>query len=207
MSGPETDPRPLVVLIHGLVRSPASMLPLAWRLERRGWEVLRIGYASTRRDLAGCIAEVRARIPTGRPLHLVGHSLGGVISAALLRDPGGLDIRRVVQLGAPNLGSGAANRAAEYALIREIGGPVLEQLRRHRNTRDPDPRIGAVAGDVWPRLGSVPNDGVVSVRSAVSGAGDHVTVPVLHSLLPASAEVAERVDEFLAHGRFEKRSK
>ncbi len=195
------------ILIHGLGRSPASMLPIAWRLARAGFAVQRPGYPSTRMGVDEAIAYVRRTLAQttehGQVMDLVGHSLGGLISAALLRDPRGLSIGRVVQLGAPNLGSPLASRLGGPGPVRRICGPALRDLRAH--TRHPERRdeIAAIAGTLGPRGLPMngPNDGAVSVKSAWSGAGHRTAVPVLHSFLPASSDVADLTVQFLTDGR------
>ena len=201
------DVRPTVVLLHGLALSPLFMLPMARRLAAQGWAVRRIGYDSRRQGFGESVAEVRRQLPSG-PIHIVGHSLGGLIGAALLRDPQGADIRRVVQMGSPNLGSPHASRVQRIAPLRWFYGPVLEELEIHDETPDRDPRIGAIAGavDLPVDVTDGPGDGTVSVVSALAAAGDHVTVPITHSLLPLSRRVAAHVHSFLTDGRFRKGS-
>lgn len=192
-----------VVLIHGLGRGTGSMVPLSWRLQARGFRTCRIGYASTRHDLAGNLALVRSRLAGLGPVDLVGHSLGGVIAARLLRDPRGLDIRRVVQLGAPNLGSALATRMAGVWPVRHLCGPMIADLNASVVRHRPHPQIAAIAGTGgFPGIPLTrPHDGAVTVRSAWAGAGHRAAVPVLHTVLPISARAAKRVAEFLETGR------
>lgn len=198
---PEAQDRPRVVLLHGLALGPWAMALMARRLERRGWRCQRIGYRSTSQPFAESLADVRAKMPPD-PLHIVGHSLGGLIGAALLHDPQGLQIGRVVQLGSPNLGSPQAVRAGWLAPLRWFYGPVLPELRPHDGPVTPDLRIGAVAGTIWPNVSGGQGDGTVRLESAIAAAGDHVTVRVMHTLLPFSAQVARHVGDYLADGRF-----
>lgn len=195
-----------VVLLHGLGRSPASMLPLAWRLRRAGFRCLRPGYPSTRLPVAEAVDHVRAQIARlGGAFHIAGHSLGGLIGAMLLRE-GTLPIARVVQLGAPNLGAPAADRLAGAWALRQICGPALGDLGRHDRTPDPHPCIGAIAGVLGPPLPGIdiadPHDGAVEQTSAWAGAGHHASVPALHTMLPLSAQAARLTAHFLKHGRF-----
>lgn len=192
-----------MVLLHGLALWPGFMAPMARRLRRRGWSVRIVGYDSRRQDLAASVAQVRGRLDPGQALHLVGHSLGGLIAAALLRDPRGLQIGRVVQIGSPNLGSRRAARAQAILPLRRFYGPVLADLHCHRNAPDPNDGIGAIAGAIRPDLWGSRGDGTVGRTSALAGAGHHVTVRVMHTLLPLSAEVASHAAGFLADGRFD----
>jgi pimeloyl-ACP methyl ester carboxylesterase len=201
----------LVVLIHGLGRTAASMWPLAMRLRRAGFEVARVGYPSTRLGVADAVTHVRGtltRLAGGRVMDLVGHSLGGLIAARLLRDPGGLSIRRAVQLGSPNLGSAMADLLGVTWPVRRLCGPAVEELRAHRQRTPADGRIAAIAGTggFWKGVMAGPHDGTVAVRSAWSGAGHRAAVPVLHSLLPASSRVAWLVMTFLRQGSFQERA-
>ena len=190
-----------VVLLHGLALWPGFMKPMAGRLAKRGWQTQPIGYRSRHQNFAASVAEVRAALPDG-PIHLVGHSLGGLIAADLLRDPQGLEIGRVVQLGSPNLGSPQATRAGWIAPIRWFYGPVLAELRPHQDGPEPHDHIGAVAGTIWPNMAGGKGDGAVTLESALAAAAMHVTVRVMHTLLPLSAAVAGHVGDFLSDGQF-----
>ena len=197
---------PLVILIHGLGRDTGSMLPLSWRLARAGFRTQRVGYPSTRGDIATNEAALRRALACvqSEPVDLVGHSLGGLLSARILRDPQGLAIRRVVQIGSPNRGSALADRAARLWPVRRVCGPTVQDLKSANGYIPPHPDIAAIAGTGgWPGLPLArPHDGTVTVRSAWTGAGHRITVRGLHTGLPISSEVAKRVIEFLKIGRF-----
>lgn len=193
------------MLLHGLGRTAASMLPLGWRLERAGFRVAREGYSSTRQGIAASVAEVRRALERlDGVLDIVGHSLGGLIAAAILRTPGGLGVGRIVQIGSPNLGSPLVDRVGGLWPVRQVCGPAMEELTARDGRLPPDPRIGAIAGTLgWPAPGLArPHDGSVTVRSAWSGAGHRAAVPALHTALPASSRVARLVAAFLQTGRF-----
>lgn len=194
----------MVILLHGLGRSTGSMRPLAWRLGRAGFATKCIGYPSTRGTVAENEAAVRASLAGTGQIDIVGHSLGGIIAARLLRDPQGLTIRRVVQLGSPNRGSPLADRLAPLWAARTLCGPTLTDLNAATGPLPRHPDIAAIAGTGgWPGIPLPrPHDGAVTALSAWTGAGHRTAVPVLHTLLPLSPAVAKRVAEFLTTGRF-----
>ena len=174
---------------------------MARRLEARGFAARPVGYRSRHQDFAASVDEVERALAELGPVHLVGHSLGGLIAAELLlRAP--QRVGRVVQLGSPNLGSPQANRAMWIPPVRWFYGPVLRELVCHERAPAPDDRIGAVAGVIWPNISGGQGDGAVRLGSAVAAAGDHVTVRVMHTLLPLSRAVAGHVADFLTHGHF-----
>ncbi len=196
---------PPVVLLHGLGRTRISMWLLAWWLDRAGFRTRTIGYPSTRLTMAQSEALLREKLAGMGPVDLIGHSLGGVLSARLLRSPEGLGIRRVVQLGAPNLGSPLATRLSGIWPVRRLCGPVVADLHAHDRMPSRHPDLAAIAGTAGsPKMPlTKPHDGAVTVRSAWAGAGCRAAVPVLHTLLPHSRGAARLAAEFLSTGCIE----
>lgn len=205
------DTRGLVVLIHGLARTQASMRIMAMRLQQGGFRTAFARYDSRRMRVDEAVNAVATQIEkmerTG-PVHLVGHSLGGVVALRVKNDRPDLLIHRIVQLGSPNRGSAAARTLSELRLAREFFGPVLSELSLDPGLADnPDPDVMAVAGTSMPRWLSQQygirgsNDGLVSVRSAWGwAAGKRLRVESIHGWLPLSARVAQDVVIFLKTG-------
>jgi len=131
---------PVPVLIHGLYHNPAAWLLMALRLRRAGYDAPHcLGYQSWRsgfEDVAGQLArdvrDVITRHP-GRPLILMGHSLGGLIIRRLLAEP---DIAAAcaaaVSLGSPHRGSRLAafgyGRLVEDILPDSANMRAMERL-------------------------------------------------------------------------------
>ena len=189
------------------------MLALKRRLERRGYHVYACNYPSVRGSLkanAAALAAFLGRVP-GDVVHLVGHSLGGVLIRTMLERKVPARLGRVVCLGSPLRGSRTAAR-----LVRLPGGRWLigRTLMEHNARGGLDTwRAGVVAGSIAGRmplgvgrlLGPFPepNDGTVAVEETrVVGLRDHIVLPVSHVALLWSTQVAEQVEHFLAHGRF-----
>jgi triacylglycerol lipase len=83
-AGPSTDSGDIVVLLHGLGRTPASMRLLERALGRAGYTVLNVGYPSRRKTVEQLVTEdlapaLRTLEGETRPVHFVTHSMGGIL--------------------------------------------------------------------------------------------------------------------------------
>ena len=209
-----------VVLLHGLARRRRSMAPLARTLERVGYDVANIGYPSRHHPVAVLAREhvgpaIRARFPEdGAPIHLVTHSLGGIVLRWLVRDGLLPDVGRVVMLAPPNQGSEVVDRIGHWGLFQWVNGPAGRELgtgpealpARLGPATFP---CGIIAGDrsvdlplAWCFDG--PNDGKVAVaRARLAGMADFRVVHASHPFVMRSAQVQDLVLSFLACGGFE----
>lgn len=193
------------------------MALMARLLERRGWATARLRYESTTLTLDEALAEVVE--PVARlgvradTVHLVGHSLGGVLALLMaLREPPA-NLGRIVQVGSPNGGAETAALAARVPGVPRLLGPVLSQLDKQvlGGPLPPDLELGCIAGDLplipIARLAGArePNDGTVTVRSAIHPeASDSIVLRSSHGLLPFDPRAARQVDAFLRTGRFDR---
>jgi len=126
-----------VLLVHGFGGAKSSWSLVAHALSARGLAVHAISYAPVGKSVeqlaAQLVAEVESTLNrTGSDkLHLVGHSLGGVIIAQAILDPriiGRVDT--VVTLGSPFGGSPWADMLPILELVRALraGSPLLRRL-------------------------------------------------------------------------------
>jgi pimeloyl-ACP methyl ester carboxylesterase len=150
----------------------------------------------------------------GGEADIVAHSLGGLIALqALCRYPE-LPARRVVCLGTPLAGSGAANGMLRWSPTAGLLGRSAELLR-HGLVHDGDgcwrgsARVGVVAGRVRHGLGALvagfdgDHDGTVAVaETRLDGIADHVVIDASHSGLLFSEAAARQAVAFLGEGRF-----
>lgn len=201
-----------VLLVHGLWFGRLAMLPLARRLASDDLSPERFGWPTTRGDFlrtADRLAE-RAGALDAKRLHLVGHSLGGVLVLKMLERAGErLPPGRVVLLGSPVRGSAIARRmAANRGLARLLGSarPALTAGFPHA---PPDRETGIIAGSAGLGAGRLlgrldsPHDGTVAVAETdLPGAAERIVLPVSHSGLLLSMRVADAVSAFLHRGRF-----
>lgn len=205
-----------VVFVHGLWMTGLESFALRHHvLVHRGWQWRTFHYASIgqRQDDAATALDDTVRRLEASCVHLIGHSLGGlVIQRALEREPR-WPPGRVVFLGTPALGSSTARRFHGWPLGDVLLGHSAEALlpsgpRAWGSSRE----LGIVAGSDSFALGSLaagfgadePNDGLVSVaETRLPGATAHVTLPVGHSTMLFSVAVARQACAFLETGRFE----
>ena len=147
------------------------------------------------------------------PVHLVAHSLGGLIALEALATERELPPGRVVLLGSPVQGSRAARAVASWSLGAQIlGALAVSQLTRAPGRAwDLEREVGLIAGSRSAGVGRfladlpVPNDGTVAVdETRMSGAAAHRVLDVSHIGMLMSQAVATSVATFLREGRFER---
>ncbi|MGA2556492.1 MAG: alpha/beta fold hydrolase [Verrucomicrobiota bacterium] len=206
-----------VILIHGLGRTPLSMMRLEWTLERAGYKVVNFGYPSRQYNVEQLaekyLDKAVAAQGQARQIHFVTHSLGGIVLRQYLAAHAMTNLGRVVMLAPPNHGSELADRLKQSALGRWILGPAGCEVGR--GALELPERLGpahfplgviAAAGPVhrwWSQVFSGPNDGKVSVQSAqLNGMADFLVVPGSHTWIMWRADTARQVLSFLQHGHF-----
>lgn len=149
------------------------------------------------------------------PLHIVTHSLGGLVARALILAHRPAQLGRLVMLAPPNAGSNIADLIYRIRLNRVLLGPVGPYLRTMRLPEDEallgqvDYELGIIAGNraidpLFPRLILPrPNDGKVAVAATrVPGMTDHIVLPVPHTLMVYDRRVAAQTLAFLETGGF-----
>lgn len=207
---------PLVVLMHGLGRTRMSMWLLASRLEDAGFRVHRIGYRSLDRSPDEIVESVSRQINAccaghQGEVHLVGHSLGGLLIRAYLEENRIPHLGRVVLIGTPNQGVELVDRFSNNCLLSLLG-PTTAALGAgsdglpERLSRPYYP-VGVIAGATrgnWnDRWLDGPDDGLISVESTkLEGMADFIIVDSGHSMMRYSGDVARQTIEFLRTGRF-----
>lgn len=208
--------RDLVLFVHGLWMPGSESRWFRGQLEaRHGFETRVFRYPTTREPLEAVVARLEDVVAGAGPrrLHLVGHSLGGVVLLRLMErlDPARRPDGRVLLLGSPACGSTAARRLSRYPFALPILGPIVEQeLLAERERRWSGPgELGVIAGSRPIGLGRLfarfrePNDGTVAVRETqVEGAADRIVLPVSHLGMLVSARVADESARFLREGHF-----
>lgn len=197
-----------ILLVHGLGRTPLSMLALARHLRGRGHVTECAGYVAAVepferiRDRIG--ARLRAHAAAG-PCVAIGHSLGGVLLRAAIAQlpPAAPAPRLLITLGSPTRPPRVAQRLRDRWLYRRFSGEAGQRLA--------DPAFLATIASVnvpWVAIagtrgvehrlgpfGATPNDGVVAVDETLAGEGaEHVRVHAVHTFLMDSGVVRRHID-------------
>jgi len=202
-----------VVLVHGIYMTGFELGLLRRRVSKAGFDARIFRYRSLLRPVvenAWRLATYLQGLNASR-LHLVGHSLGGLVILRMFEAGVELPPGRVVFLGAPVRGSRTALDLAgrpwgPFLLGRSGPAGLTEQ-------RDPlwkEPReLGVIAGTCSLSINPFharlpkPHDGMVSVEETrIAGAKDELQLNVTHTGMLFNRELAEQMTVFLREGSF-----
>jgi len=203
-----------VVYVHGLWFSGQEAFMLRRRLEKeRGYAWHAFSYASTLLTMdaiADALDQFIATVDAPR-VHLVGHSLGGIVIMRCFERHPHQPPGRIVLMGTPSLPSRAAAGLARFRFGRALLGQAAadELLNSHQRRWSHERELGIIAGTQSLSFGRLvvsfdeANDGTIAVsETQLPGATGHLQLPVNHSGMLLSARVAHEVGQFLEHGRF-----
>jgi pimeloyl-ACP methyl ester carboxylesterase len=210
--------RTVIVYVHGLWQSGGEAVWLRRRLAQElDADVRAFSYPSVAADAstnAGELAKYLSAL-SADGLHLVGHSLGGlVILKAFELEPelhARLPPGRIVLLGSPLRGSRTARNLALWPFGRRVMGRSIQEeaLTARERQWDGARELGVIAGDLSVGLGRLvgplrgPSDGTVLVEETLlEGARDRVVLRVSHTGMLFSAAVASAAGAFLGTGSF-----
>jgi triacylglycerol lipase len=139
----------VVVLVHGFLASAGVFRPLRRRLESEtGARVASFTHAPGARihRIADALSRIIDRIPHGARIHLVGHSLGGIVARYYVQELGGhARVAQTISLAAPFGGASVASRLP-LLVGRDLhpGSALLARLR-HRAAEHGVPHL-SIAG-------------------------------------------------------------
>ena len=201
------------VLLHGWGLSSFATRYWCRRLQMAGFATSQFAYRSRAQSLvhntAALAAHVRA-LPRGVPVHLVGHSLGGIVIIQCLATQALPQVKRAVMVGTPFQGSAPAQRLMGTAWGRVLLGKTILQWHGVQAKDVPKGlQIGTIAGTRPIGMGRVlgklqsPHDGTVSLaETEVPFATDRLVMHITHSEMLVSPQVSEHIVHFLRHGGF-----
>lgn len=197
-----------ILLVHGMIDNRMIFTVLRRRLRRRGFgRVFTINYSpatndirAAARDLSGAVEELVARTGYER-VHVIGHSLGGLIARYYVQRLGGDErVHTLVTLGSPHGGSLLA-----YGLPVKLGHQLRPGSELYVELAQPAPscrtRFVAYHSDldqiVVPHLnGRIEHPDLV-VRNVAIHAVGHMSLPI-HP--PVVREIGAMLSQLDSHG-------
>lgn len=208
----------LVVLVHGFNRTERDMTALKNNLQRFGYDVLTVNLPTRFKSLEDCselfkqqLLEISKGLTDNQMLHLVGHSLGGLIIRSVLADDLKINFGRCVFIAPPNKGTKLADVAKAICKCSiEIFKPLkslTDQGVYIPRSSIHNPEIGVIAGSknniLWGVFLSPESDGKVEIESTkLDEMDDFITRNYNHDEIHHKAEIAQLVHNFLQSGRF-----
>jgi pimeloyl-ACP methyl ester carboxylesterase len=205
-----------VVCIHGLWMNGMEMAWLRRELgKRHGFEVAQFSYHTVSEGMAENTLRLGKFIDDfpADSVHLVGHSLGGVLALQTLKRYPNRKVARVVCLGSPLVDSRAARNLSRWSWGRAMVSKTLREavLENPLQSADPNHEVGVIGGTLGLGLGMLaghlekPHDGVVTeTETRLAGLTDHLMLGVNHIGLVLSRKVAAQAAKFLSDGRFDR---
>lgn len=195
-----------VMYVHGFFVHGREAWGLRHRLCRDGLSLHRFRYDSRWEPpdhVAARLAEVLRDAPD---THVIGHSLGGMITLAAIAEVGAAWRGRAVLLGAPFAGSSCARRVDELPGGRMVLGAARDWLCGGlEGVAAPPGRVKLVVGTLNLGVGTLlracpaPGDGVVNLdETRLDGIPRALQVDATHLGLLFNRRVADAVSLFLS---------
>lgn len=203
-------PQETIVLIHGLWEAPFMMNVLGYRLAKQGYLVKYFHYHSVIKDITANREKLFNYLQPleNQVVHLVGHSLGGLLILKLLEKHSLENVKSIVLLASPVNGSVASKAFIDKFYAKLIFGRSLPALVEGVQV-EAEQQVGVIAGTGGMGVTQYfikipkPHDGVISVKEAeLQGANEMITLPVSHFPMIFSRQVAENIVEFIQTGQF-----
>ena len=214
--GIKPQPGHLVILVHGLGRSRASLGGLERALRTAGYKVAAISYASTRRSVArnaDDLTELIENLEGVDRISFVTHSLGGLVVRDLLaRDADWrerIEVNALVMTAPPSRGSRMADALQYVPPVNLILWRGLFDSRTSIVAGQPTPDVpfaiiaAGRGGMGWNPFLKGDDDLIVSVEETrLDGAAGWMRVNGIHAFVMNYPDSIAATINFLEHRRF-----
>lgn len=208
----------LVVLVHGFFRNYKDMEVLKLYLNDFGYEGYRVNLPTTFNNFETIYESFKKQLldldtTNYTKIHLVGHSMGGLIIRYYLSKHKMPKLGRCVFIGTPNKGTRLADIGLKTPLLASILKPIKalhsKALAIDLPQNEPIPDIGIIAGSNHRLITGCflekPNDGRVEVAATKLETPlmkDFMELNYVHTKIHKEKVTAELVCHFLEFGKF-----
>lgn len=198
----------MVILIHGLMRTPLSMIQVRYFLERQGYNVYSYSYLSARNSIHGHALDlnkfIRDEINQYPKCHfyIVTHSMGGIIARDALSQLTPQQLAQVsglIMLAPPNQGSVLAEFSTKLLPVLSYFVKPLAELSSEKssyvhNVPIPKVKIGIIAGRYDAK--------VPPAATRLEGQSEPVVVNSTHTFIMNNKETKTLILKFIEKGSF-----
>ncbi len=198
-----------ILLIHGLSRTPLSLLGLEWYLQQTGITTEQFGYLAVTQTFDRIVQRLRVRLETiasEGSYGIVAHSLGGLLTRAAL----GLGFiklpQHIVMLGTPNQPPRLATHAWRLLPFRWWTGQCGFNLTNPDffaslpSIESPYTIVAGTGGPrgFWSPFGDELNDGIVALNETRFSPDDSIIqLPVMHTFMMNDSRVQKSIVQAL----------
>jgi len=197
-----------VVMVHGLWMTGVELRVLGARIAAGGLTVYYFRYRSWRGGLDVAAQELRSFVQRcdARRVHLVGHSLGGIVIARALEGLPLEGVGRIALLGSPLNGSALVTALSSWWAGRIILGRMpREGILFHRPAAPPSQKLLIVAGTVPFGFSALlrlhlPHDGTVFLEETRVPCAGFFPTRTTHMGMLFSRQVAARIRAWFLDG-------
>ncbi|MDJ0648814.1 MAG: alpha/beta hydrolase [Xenococcaceae cyanobacterium MO_188.B19] len=198
-----------ILLIHGLSRTPLSLLGLEWYLQQTGRKIEQFGYLAVTETFERIVKRLRMRLETiasEGSYGIVAHSLGGLLTRAAL-GLGSIKLpQHIVMLGTPNQLPRLAPHAWRLLPFRWWTGQCGFNLTNPdffaslAPLESPYTIVAGTGGPrgFWSPFGDELNDGIVALNETRFSPDDSIIqLPVMHTFMMNDSRVQKSIVQAL----------
>lgn len=205
--------KPNVLLVHGILMNPLEMRFLGRQLEKSGFNVHYVYYQSVLKTPAENAKVIHDKIKQFNlpDLHIVAHSLGGIIIMHLFDQFDDIPKGKVVMLGSPVNGSWIAQKVQGWPVV----SPILARSMPNALSGEDVPDWNSKRD--WGMISGTRNQGLGLLAGGLPDEGDgtvllketihpkqtaQINVSTSHTGLLFSKHVSGLISNFLQKGNF-----